>query len=216
MTDRRFTFGLTTTSHNDRIAGAEVGHRAILSFEFLSDLAPSLPVTDALACYDDVLRQTTVKQDIAQAMKPLWLHGYLSSDPRIANAALAPLRQQDIPFKWPLFEQWRTKFIGAKRFPETWSHFQDRACDRRLGLRDEMVAMLCAHIDGCIYNRHRAGQLRAVADRRRCRADTDDSAARPFLLDLYAKLDVFDLATVPPYFPGDRSSMQLERPAPTL
>lgn len=215
MTDRRFKLGLNVSNH-DHVSQAGSGPRAVLSFEFFAVSVPSLTVADALACYDDIFAQTTVKQDIADAMKPLWIHGYLSADPRISNAALAPLRQTDITFKWPLFEQWRNKFIEAKRFPETWSHFQERAYDRRLGLRDEMVAILCSHIDSAIYNRYRASQLRAMSTSRRCRVDTDDLAAKPFLLDLFARLDVFDQTTVPPYFPGDRSSMYVDRSSPLI
>lgn len=207
MREGHFTVSLVARSSAGRVAEAASGPRAILSYEFLANLAPALSVTDALACYDEVFTQTTVKPEIAQAMKPLWLHGYLSSDPHISNAAFSPLLHKDIAFKWALFDQWRTKFIEAGQFPETWSHFKERACDRRLGLREEMVSLLCSYLDIFIYNRHRAGQLRGLAGHYRYRADTDDGAVRPMLSHQYARLDVFDPSTLPPFFPGDCSAL---------
>lgn len=194
----------------------------VLEFSFPADIKVPLPVQEIAATYLQVLGETTVKPDIVKGMLPLWLHGHLNGDPRLTEAALAPLRSPDIAFSWPWFDEWRDRFRRAGILPRVWDDFSAMVDDGRRGLRDQRVGLLNQTIAARIYNRHRAGQHLALlsglspaaAQLRHFTLRTDCEASEVVSREKLASVDPRDWLTYPPYFPGDSTDVSLLRSRP--
>lgn len=195
---------------------AQQGASFVLEFSFPSDRSTLFPITDVAETYLHVLGLTTIKPDIVKGMLPLWLHGHQKGDPRLAEAALGPLRSPGISFAWPWFIEWLEHFREARLLPRAWEPFADRVKDRRLGFRDERVPLLADVLSRTIWNRREASlHLESSGTRLDGWQRTytyelvvDCEASESLLPDRLARLVPGDWLTYPPYFPGDRTSVR--------
>lgn len=164
--------------------------------------------TDAISAYVDTFSATTVDSQLVEGMLPIWLRGYRSGDLKFERAALYPLLDPEIPFKWSAFSEWRSIFAKEGELPERWQFLQERIKDRRLALREDMVLILGITISTAIYNRRTAAQHREGDLRVRV---YDIFSNCPVGLRIgRSKLSALipgDWRTYPPYFPGDQSSV---------
>lgn len=212
MAETTFTVTMQYRSSKEILEAAEAGTRSRLTFDFLDDLSPIAPIEVVVDAYRSVFAATTVKKEIVEGMLPLWLHGHISGQARIARAALAPLRDRDVSWGWPLFDHSRARFRQMNLWPESWEYFKDEALDRRRSLRDPMVDLL----DRWLWQR--------IAARKRAADFDSDSlfnrwgwflSSAPFennqrLVDgMEATVVLGEADTYPPFFPGDASELRL-------
>lgn len=168
----------------------------------------TFPESEAVACFFHVFEQTTVALDVVETLLPLWLKGYREGDPRFERAALYPLMEPDIPFKWPVFNAWRATFAKTGELPDRWTYLASRIKDRRLSLREDMTLILQITIASSICNRRLAAQHAQLS-----------SPAQTFELSTFCPVEAQigrdkllthipgDWRTYPPYFPGDQSTI---------
>jgi hypothetical protein len=203
-----FTAALQVTSAAERRAGMEASPTAELTFTIPAQL-PFGSAADYIAAFRDVAGRVA-KQDITEALIPLWMVAEATGNPDLAVAALTPLTHDRISFRWPAFDAVRARFLQAGDFPERWAHLAEAAKDRRLALRQEAVRLLAHTLAATICNRCRARQLAAITGRRAA-LDIRDPATMQFVRDREAHLDLADPATLPPYFPGDTTGLRADR-----
>lgn len=211
-----FTVSIRTTSRAERVAAAEKGPRAVLAFDFPADLALPMGVERLVAAFNAVMGRTTVRPEIARAILPMFLLGEIEGDSRISDAAFLPLRHATIRFSWPDFDRWRATFVSAGSFPLQWADFADGLSDRRRAFRDQAAGLLAGTVRSTAWMAFRADQLRRtmqgpMAARRRLALFVTDPAAETFVRPFEAHLDLDDPATLPPYFPGDRTEVHIDR-----
>lgn len=195
---------------------SEQGATFVLEFSYPAQGHTHLPIAEVADTYLHVLGLTTIKPDIVKGMLPLWLHGHQKGDPRIQEAALGPLRSPEISFFWPWFIEWLEHFREARLLPRAWEPFADRVMDRRLGLRDERIPLLADVLSRTVWNRGEASKHAARNDpslpgwKRTYSYELvpDCEASESLLPDRRTHFVAGDWRTYPPYFPGDRTSVQ--------
>lgn len=123
-----------------------------------------------------------------------------------------------VDWQWPWFEEWHGKFTEWGTFPLTWPPLAPPAEERDQYSADDLaeyrragMALLLAQTAAMIFYRdrhlskshmHQAWQLGHVGDPVEGRvAEAYDDAVR-----------AGDLSKVPPYFPGDRTSLKPNSP----
>jgi hypothetical protein len=219
--DSGFTVTLQTTSRAEREAAAQLGPRAFLTFDFPADLCLPVGVQGLVDAFHAVMAQTTLRPDVARAILPLFLLGQVNGQHHLSDAAFLPLRNPSVSFRWPAFDKWRATFVEAGAYPTAWQGFSDGLGDRRRAFRDDAAGLLASTILSTAWMTFRAGQMRRtmqgpMASRHRLMLMVQDSNTAAFVRPFETALDLDDPGTLPPYFPGDTSSVQLDRkPAST-
>jgi hypothetical protein len=211
MSDARrpgFSIQLSGTTAAQRRAELEAAPKVPLSFLVRADL-PFGTLLDYAAAYFDVVGPVT-HGHIADAMFPLWIAAQERNDNRLAAAAFWPLLAEGVRFHWPAFDEARARFLAAGQFPGPWKHLADAALDRRRSLRREAVDLLPRTVMSTVCNRQRARQA-LEARYARVGLHLFDQDAEPFVRGFEASLDLSNPATLPPYFPGDSTTIRAIR-----
>lgn len=186
-----------------------------LAFDFRIDSDVTLPLPEVAEIYFEVLATTTIKDHYIRGMLPLWLYGYQKGDAVMQEAAFGPLCTDGVSFVWPWFLEWLDHFRSEQLLPRSWESFADHVKDRRHGLRKERIPLLADTLWRTVWNR------RAAKQHASCCGGSDDlrrvyeyvlvagcEASESILPDKLLRLVPGDWRTYPPYFPGDRTSVQ--------
>lgn len=201
------TISITASSKDEREAAYTAEPQRYLYFGFPESLT-IFHFEQAVSAYREVLAQTSVKPMIVEAMLPLWLSGHMRGDFRLETAAFGPLLTDGISFQWPIFAEWRDRFVQAEVLPEGWNITWETMKDRRLGLRQQRIGIMAQTISALLRNRREARRDAQMHNHGLYEITADCPASKLIAAERASSLVIGDATTYPPFFPGDRSSVR--------
>ena len=142
------------------------------------------------------------------ALREAWIAANGTGDPRQEVKALAE-GLRGVAWSWPWFATWQRDFDARGALPYIWE-----SNDYRLRPERARVAILAHTLNTVLGALDRASGLPELAERRGgyrlvviagCPVEADVASR-------YAqRIEAGDLSTVPPFFPGDRTSLTVKR-----
>jgi hypothetical protein len=123
-----------------------------------------------------------------------------------------------IDWRWPWLEEWEEKFESAGHWPFMWPDFvpgdsedEDYTAAELAIYRRQAIAPLITHTASALsYHLRDADMIFRVGQRGRL-VLLDDPAERWAAAQYPAEFTFSETMVIPPFFPGDRTSVQLVR-----
>lgn len=164
------------------------------------------------------MSQITGARDVLAQFQPKFVEGMLQGDTlrmfdKDLVAALAT-----VDWRWPWLEEWEEKFDSAGLWPFMWPNFVPEdaedddytAGELAIYRRQAMAPLITLTASALSYHFRNADMIFRVGQRGRL-VFMDDPAERWAAAQYPAEFTFTETMAVPPFFPGDRTSMQAVR-----